>query len=236
MVRRQVNRYFLLTMSLLLVGVICLSFTTLWTEEGREIPLKKLEKGHKLMIVAHPDDESIFAGSELVGGDYVVICITNGDNPVRRQEFYNVMKMTHNTGVILSFPDKTNGKRDDWEGVKDQIKEQVARAVTKKDWEKIVTHNPEGEYGHQHHKMVDEIVTSVCQENKQTGALYYFEHYFKKLDLYLHPYPILSAQELFLKQEILKNYPSQKHVVDGLGHILPYEELIFWKDFKTATV
>lgn len=231
----KINRRFLTVLSFLLLGMICLSFTSLWIGEGREIPLKKLDQGHKLMIVAHPDDESIFGGDELSGGDYVVLCITNGDNPVRRQEFYNVMKMTHNTGIILSFPDKTNGKRDNWKGVKSQIKAQIKRAVTQKEWDKIVTHNPEGEYGHQHHMMVNQIVTDVCQESNQTNGLYYFEHYFRKSDLYLHPTPVLSEQAVSWKNEILKNYSSQKHVVDGLGHILPYEELIFWKDFQTAS-
>lgn len=231
--RKQIRKWFILCLSTVLIGTICLSFTSLWNAEGREIPINKLNYGHNLMIVAHPDDESIFGGNELSHGDYVVICVTNGDNPVRRQEFYNVMKDTHNTGIILSFPDVTNGKRDDWDGVKKQIKEQVKQAVSKKDWDKIVTHNPEGEYGHQHHKMLNKIVTDVCEESEKSNVLYYFGHYFKKSDLYLHPHVILSDQDLARKYEILKNYPSQKHVVEGLGHILPYEELIFWMNFKT---
>ena len=55
----KINRRFLTVLSFLLLGMICLSFTSLWIGEGREIPLKKLDQGHKLMIVAHPDDESM---------------------------------------------------------------------------------------------------------------------------------------------------------------------------------
>ena len=49
---------------------------------------------NKLMIVAHPDDELIFGGAELIkyGPEYRVICLTNQSNEVRRNEFEEVMK------------------------------------------------------------------------------------------------------------------------------------------------
>lgn len=45
-----------------------------------------------LMIVAHPDDETIWGGSHLINGNYTVLCITNGNNKKRKKEFMNVMK------------------------------------------------------------------------------------------------------------------------------------------------
>ena len=33
---------------------------------------------------------------------------------VLKKEFKEVMKKTQNTGLILNYPDKTNGKRDNW--------------------------------------------------------------------------------------------------------------------------
>lgn len=65
-----------------------------------------------LMIVAHPDDETIWGGSHLINGNYTVLCITNGNNKKRKKEFMKVMEKTHSKGIILSFPDKTKGKRD----------------------------------------------------------------------------------------------------------------------------
>ena len=46
----------------------------------------------KLMIVAHPDDELIFGGAELIkhGPDYKVVCITNKNNKIRSSEFKNL--------------------------------------------------------------------------------------------------------------------------------------------------
>ena len=69
------------------------------------------QEPESLMIVAHPDDETIWGGSHLINGNYTVLCITNGNNKKRKKEFMKVMEKTHSKGIILSFPDKTKGKR-----------------------------------------------------------------------------------------------------------------------------
>lgn len=38
------------------------------------------KESESLMIVAHPDDETIWGGSHLINGNYTVLCITNGNN------------------------------------------------------------------------------------------------------------------------------------------------------------
>ena len=37
------------------------------------------QEPESLMIVAHPDDETIWGGSHLINGNYTVLCITNGN-------------------------------------------------------------------------------------------------------------------------------------------------------------
>lgn len=181
--------------------------------------------GDNLMIVAHPDDESIFAGNELLHEDYVVIYLTNGTNQTRRREFQRAMQETGDVGIILNYPDKTNGERDNWDGVRDAIREELADYLSAKEWKKIVTHNPDGEYGHIHHKMTNQIVTALCEEQGLDERLFYFGKYFKKSKLKEQPAPILSDSELTRKQELLECYTSQSKVVDGLSHILAYEQL-----------
>lgn len=55
-----------------------------------------LEHVERLMIVAHPDDETIWGGKHLLEGHYLVVCLTNGDNVKRKNEFMNIMKKTSN--------------------------------------------------------------------------------------------------------------------------------------------
>ena len=103
------------------------------------------QEPESLMIVAHPDDETIWGGSHLINGNYTVLCITNGNNKKRKKEFMKVMKKTHSKGIILSFPDKTKGKRDNWKSCKKDIQREIQKEIDSKDWDKIVTHNPDGE-------------------------------------------------------------------------------------------
>ena len=51
----------------------------------------ELSNVNKVMIVAHPDDETIWGGAHLLKDDYLVICITNGNNDVRKEEYKNAL-------------------------------------------------------------------------------------------------------------------------------------------------
>jgi LmbE family N-acetylglucosaminyl deacetylase len=53
-----------------------------------------MKKVNKLMIVAHPDDELVFGGAELIkyGEQYKVVCISYKNDKIRSKEFQNVMK------------------------------------------------------------------------------------------------------------------------------------------------
>ena len=67
-----------------------------------------------LMIVAHPDDETIWGGSHLINGNYTVLCITNGNNKKRNLLIYNrvvdKMKVVYPfyESVIIKKPKKVN--------------------------------------------------------------------------------------------------------------------------------
>ena len=52
-----------------------------------------MKKVKNLMIVAHPDDELVFGGAELIkyGTLYKVVCISYKNNKIRSKEFENVM-------------------------------------------------------------------------------------------------------------------------------------------------
>ncbi|WRK53242.1 hypothetical protein SD457_24670 [Coprobacillaceae bacterium CR2/5/TPMF4] len=69
--------------------------------------------------------------------------------------------------------------------------------LQKQTFSKIVTHNPSGEYGHQHHKMTSSIVTNIAKELNKTNCLYYFGKYYKKTS------PMLSMKPTF-NEELLK--------------------------------
>lgn len=68
---------------------------------------------NKIMIVAHPDDETIFGGTQLLQEKgWLVICVTNGDNQVRCGEFTKVMKKIDAHFEIWNYYDEWDGDFD----------------------------------------------------------------------------------------------------------------------------
>lgn len=203
-----------------------------------EKDLEKIDFGRakKLMIVAHPDDDMLWGGAHLLEGGYLVVCITNGRNETRSQEFHAVIEACGNQGLILDYPDKVNGQRDDWEEVRDSISADLAFLLNANDWELVVTHNEDGEYKHQHHIMTHELVVDRYTSENSAASLYFFAVYHKattveKYESGEKEFPPdmperLSDETVLRKTEILKLYKSQAKTLDKFQHMIPYENWI----------
>ena len=186
------------------------------------------------MIVAHPDDETIWGGDHLLHGNYTVLCITNGNNKKRKKEFMQAMKKTHSQGIILNYPDKTNGQRDNWNSCKKAIQKDIQKEIDSNNWDMIVTHNPNGEYGHIHHKMVSKFVTKIVKNEKKTKKLVYFGQYTaRKNKINLKNEKRISKQDYKEKIKVIQVYASQDKVMDHLHHMLPYENWIAYNNWGT---
>jgi LmbE family N-acetylglucosaminyl deacetylase len=186
----------------------------------------KNSKTNKLMIVAHPDDETIWGGAHLLEGGYFVICITRGYDEERSAEFCKVLKDSGNEGIILNYPDKVLGKRDDWDRVDGKIKKDIKNVLKLKNWEMIVTHNKDGEYGHRHHIMLNKMVRLEAEKTSKSNSLFYFGKYYSKKELATKDIKLtrIEKENLIKKEELLKNYASQKSTIKKLEHMLPYEK------------
>lgn len=223
---------------ILFISILIISITTIVTINV--IKAKKnnnirnfnvdLTEIDKLMIVAHPDDEMIWGGSHLIDDNYLVVCITCGRVSERITEFQNVMKETNDKYIMLNYPDKTNGERDNWQTSYEDITLDIEKILNMRDWKLIVTHNEKGEYGHIHHIMTNSIVTSVYEKsNLQSTDLYYFGTYYKenKIKNYQDELIEISADNYKEKKDIIyKYYTSQSNVADGLSHMFKYENWI----------
>ncbi len=190
-----------------------------------------IKEFNKLIIVAHPDDETLWAGAHMAEDGYFVVCVTNGNNEIRSKEFNNILMASEDKGVILNYPDKTYGKRDDWDNVREKIIADLTTIIEGNDWEVIATHNPAGEYGHQHHIMVNDFVTRICKDIGNEGKLYYFGKYYKAVDIeQAKDVPTVKEESLAKKEEMLKLYESQSKTVDNLSHMNPYEDWTKYED------
>lgn len=190
-------------------------------------------KGYnKLMIVAHPDDETLWGGKALIEDDYLVVCITCGKVKSRVFEFVNVMHTTNDKYIMLGYPDKTNGERDNWDTVYEDITKDLKEIIKLKDWELIVVHNPEGEYGHIHHKMTSNIVTDIV-ENKD--ILYYFGKYYSKKTIRDHYDELVSMSKKTLntKKKIIGMYHTQDFIQTSFDQMFPYENWVPYTEWMS---
>ena len=125
--------------------------------------IRSVGKHEKVMICAHPDDESLLFYNELrTDNSIFVICLSNQMNEVRNAEFYSALKEYGVEGRILNFPDfdyiQTSWNKHKLKSAMQLIKKYVSPSV-------IYTHNKEGEYGHIHHKLTHNAVMKVFDCN-----------------------------------------------------------------------
>lgn len=176
----------------------------------------------RLMIVAHPDDETIFGGGHLLQEKYTVVCITCGVVDYRVKEFEEVMKRTNDDYIMLGFTDRVNvtGPISYWNDEYSLIYEALNKIINSDDWDTIITHNPNGEYGHIHHIMTSEMVSDIVDKNK----LYYFGHWYKDgsdeptIDNNLYNKKINDLISVYTE--------SQRNAINYNYGMLPYENWI----------
>lgn len=190
-----------------------------------------LKNTEKVMIVAHPDDEILWGGAHLLEDNYLVVCVTCKDDSKRAVEFTKAMKATNDKFIMLGYPDKTNGERDNWQLHKQKISNDLQKIIELKDWHVIVTHNPEGEYGHIHHKIINELVTDV---SKTKGNLYYFGRYYTKKTIINHYNELSPINDTYSnrKKQIIGMYKSQSFIQTMFNHMFEYEEWIPYNEWS----
>lgn len=185
-----------------------------------------------LMIVAHPDDETLWGSEELLKNKYLVVCITCGTNKKREKEIEAALKISKDRLIVLDKPDKVRGKRSDWKHYKKQIEYELKYVIKKKKWNTIVTHNPEGEYGHIHHKITSNIVTKVYNKEK-IGKLKYFGKYYSKKRINQNKFAREIPEDIYdMKIEMIDSYKSQAFIKNRFNQMYKYENLINAEDWK----
>lgn len=124
------------------------------------------------MIVAHPDDETLWAGKTIAEHPNTgVLCLTNRGNASRRRAFHRAIRALGAVGVILDVPDR----RVDLPTAEDNshIVEALDFILQPGRPFVLLTHAPEGEYGHPLHQRVSALVTDAAHSRGQ--ELWYFD-------------------------------------------------------------
>ena len=150
----------------------------------------------KIMIVAHPDDEALFGGAELLTHpkEYKVVVIDEYHNEVRREEFRESMKF-----IGIEDYEHSTGFKGGEDYHREKLIYELLRVLRERNYKKIVTHNKQGEYGHPRHRACHDILNHLRPE-----LLWCFNTGKERL----------SEDILYKKRDLLKVYGSQRDVLE----------------------
>jgi LmbE family N-acetylglucosaminyl deacetylase len=117
------------------------------------------KKPRALILHAHPDDETIFAGGLILSNpnwSWTMVCLTM--QPARLESYKNAMKSYLEYGVDVERY-LTLNKEDTGQDLSDSDKLNWLDAVKNLNLNPdiVITHNSAGEYGHNHHIATNHI-------------------------------------------------------------------------------
>lgn len=131
-----------------------------------------IEKVENIMIVAHPDDETIFGFNELHNTDkkwLLIVCTNSIDGRIGllRKDIPGLIQMSKDYSfnlVVMEHFDISEERiinaRFDKKGYN-----YLKKYLLKQEWNKVITHNKDGEYGHSYHIIVHRMVSNILYNN-----------------------------------------------------------------------
>jgi LmbE family N-acetylglucosaminyl deacetylase len=129
------------------------------------------------IIVAHPDDETLWAGGTILSHPswkWFIVCLCRGDDKERAPRFYSALKVLKSDGIM--------GCLDDGPEQKPLDEKEVGRIILDllpaHYFDLIITHNPSGEYTrHLRHEEVSKAVINLWYSDKiSSGELWTFAY------------------------------------------------------------
>ena len=171
-----------------------------------------------LIIVAHPDDETLWTGGTILNNpswDCFIMSLCRKDDEDRAPKFYTVLQTLKAKGIMGNLddgPEQTPLNND-------EIQQIIKNLLPKTDFDLIITHNLMGEYTrHLRHEEVSKAVMRLWLEDKITAdALWTFAYedgnkaYLPEAVKEAHIYNVLSESIWLQKYDLMtKTYGFKK--------------------------
>lgn len=136
-----------------------------------------------LVVVAHPDDETIWLGGFILSQPQVhwtILALARASDPDRAPKFTSVAKHYGAIGLHDNWDDEGNlSPTASLKSAKQIIKKQIGH----KHFDFLFTHGPNGEYGHPMHKTCYTAVHELLNKKQiSIGSAWYFNY--KKISRY----------------------------------------------------
>lgn len=129
------------------------------------------------IIVAHPDDETLWAGGTILDHplwNCYIISVCRESDTDRAPKFYRVLKELNSGGIMGDLDDGPKQNPLD----EKELEETILNLLPKNKYDLIITHNPNGEYTrHLRHEEVSKSVIILWNKNKiATNELWTFAY------------------------------------------------------------
>lgn len=138
---------------------------------------KGISNAHCAVIVAHPDDETLWAGGTILmnpSNQWDIVTLCRKSDPDRYKKFFSALKILNAEGSMGDLDDGPDQLPLDPE----LVSESILALLPGKIFDLIITHSPRGEYTrHRRHEEVAEAVVRIIESKRlRTRSLWMFAY------------------------------------------------------------
>ena len=107
--------------------------------------MARISKRRVALIVAHPDDETLWAGGTILSHpswQWFIVCLCRGRDMERAQKFNKALQVLKSEGIMGDLDDGPDQKPLD----EKELEQSILDLLPQKYFDLVISHNPSGEY------------------------------------------------------------------------------------------
>ena len=159
------------------------------------------------IIVAHPDDETLWAGGMILSHptwEKFIVCLCRGKDHDRAPRFYKALKVLESDGIMGDMDDGP----DQIPLNEKEVEQAVLDILPPKHFDLVISHNPSGEYTrHLRHEEISKAVITLWYTGKISATeLWTFAYEDGNKEYYPRPVKNAAIYRKLSKRVWLKKY------------------------------